>query len=72
MEAEEEGDHLSEFQAAEAPLVEDLAQGGSVVALLAVAALVEAALVAHREAMEEDQEEVLVEAALVEAMEAAA
>lgn len=53
MEAVEEG-HPSEFQAAKAPLVEDLAQGVvSVVALLAEGALVEAALGAHQAAMEE-------------------
>lgn len=52
---EEEEDHPSEFQAAKAPVVEDLAQGVvSVVALLAVGALVEAALGAHQGAMEED------------------
>lgn len=49
---EEEG-HPSEFRAAKAPLAEDLAQGGSVVALLVVGALVEAALGAHQVAMED-------------------
>lgn len=51
---EVEEDHPSEFQAPNAPLVEDLAQGVvSVVALLAEGALVVAALGAHRVAMEE-------------------
>lgn len=45
----------SKFRAAKAPMVEDIAQGAvSVVALLAVGALVEAALEAHRVAMEVD------------------
>jgi hypothetical protein len=46
-EEEEEEDHPSEFQAAKAPIVEDLAQGVSVVAPLAVEALVGAVLGAH-------------------------
>ena len=54
MEAEEEEDHPSEFRTAKAVLVEDIAQGGSVVALLAVGALLEAALGAHQVSMEED------------------
>lgn len=60
-------DHPSEFPAPKAPMVEGLAQGGSAVAPLAVGALEEVALGAHRVAME-----VLEEAALVGATEEAA
>lgn len=48
-----EEDHPSGFRAAKAPSVEDLAQGGSVAALLVVGALVEAALEAPQVAMED-------------------
>lgn len=47
-----EEDHPSEFPAAKAPLVEDLAQGASAVAPSAVGALVEAAWWVHQVAME--------------------
>lgn len=47
----------SKFRAAKSPMVEDIAQGEvSVVALLAVGALVEA-FCAHQVAMEEEEEE---------------
>lgn len=45
-------DHPSGFPAPKAPMVEGLAQGGSAVAPLAVGALEEVALGAHRVAME--------------------
>lgn len=74
----EEGEEAqpSECPAPKAPTVEGIAQGGSAVALLAVGALVEVALGAHRVAMEATEEATLEEStesvALVEAVEEAA